>query len=172
MTDQISALEARVSDLEGGDGYGGSGGHDKTGGGDSGQDPVNDDKDSDGYTFAEGDCNDDDAAINPEKTEAPNGIDDNCNGHVDEGTTPVLESLIIETTDGSGTLTDALEYTASARYSDGSLIEVTNEANWQGEGAVTPTEPGVFLCVGAGSGQISATYQGTTETALYTCQLL
>jgi len=65
-----------------------------------------------------------------------------------------------------------LQYAASARYSDGSLVEVTGEANWKGEGAATPTEPGVFMCAGVGEGKISAIYNGITETASYTCTLV
>jgi hypothetical protein len=172
MIDQITALETRVSALEGGEGQDGHG-DDDTGDDDSDNDSTNEeDNDSDGFTVAEGDCNDDDAGINPEETETANGIDDNCDGEVDEGTTPVLESLTIKTIDGSGSLTDTLQYAASAKYSDGSIIEVTGEATWEGDGAATPTEPGVFLCVGAGTGEISATYQEITETASFKCELL
>jgi hypothetical protein len=42
-----------------------------------------------GYSIRGGDCNDNDATINPDSTEAcGNGIDDNCNGTVDEDCTP------------------------------------------------------------------------------------
>ena len=44
------------------------------------------DADDDGYTEAQGDCDDTDPAVNPGATEVQgNGIDDNCNGTVDEG---------------------------------------------------------------------------------------
>jgi hypothetical protein len=38
-----------------------------------------------GYIAAAGDCDDGDPAINPGATETCNGVDDNCNGTVDEG---------------------------------------------------------------------------------------
>jgi hypothetical protein len=41
--------------------------------------------DGDGYTTCAGDCDDHNAAVHPGATETCNGIDDNCDGHVDEG---------------------------------------------------------------------------------------
>lgn len=42
------------------------------------------DRDGDGFQ-GDRDCNDDDAAIHPQAVERCNGLDDNCNGDVDEG---------------------------------------------------------------------------------------
>ncbi len=46
-------------------------------------DPAWDD-DGDGWSSCGGDCNDDNANINPSRNEINNGIDDNCNGLTDE----------------------------------------------------------------------------------------
>jgi hypothetical protein len=42
------------------------------------------DSDEDGFTVAEGDCNDDDRDINPDADEVCDGIDNNCNDSTDE----------------------------------------------------------------------------------------
>ena len=46
------------------------------------------DYDGDGYFVVQGDCDDDNAAVNPGATEVGNGIDDDCDGTVDEGCIP------------------------------------------------------------------------------------
>ncbi len=47
------------------------------------------DADGDGFSILDGDCDDGDAAVYPEASEAGNGYDDNCDGYADEG----LESI-------------------------------------------------------------------------------
>jgi len=44
-----------------------------------------DDNDDDGYCGNQGDCDDTNAAVNPSAPELDNGIDDNCDGVIDEG---------------------------------------------------------------------------------------
>jgi len=44
------------------------------------------DGDGDGYTGANGDCDDTNAAVNPGVAETCNSLDDNCDGTIDEGT--------------------------------------------------------------------------------------
>ena len=47
-------------------------------------DTAYEDTDNDGFSPLEGDCDDTDAAINPEATETPgDGVDSNCNGEDD-----------------------------------------------------------------------------------------
>ncbi len=44
------------------------------------------DDDGDGWTEAQGDCDDNNPNVNPNVDEYANGIDDNCDGTIDEGT--------------------------------------------------------------------------------------
>ncbi len=56
--------------------------------------------DDDGYTEEEGDCNDADANVHPGATELCNGIDDNCDGGIDEAVT--IHAYTDADGDGSG----------------------------------------------------------------------
>jgi len=64
-------------------------------GGDAGPDPDLD-GDRDGHSESEGDCDDADPALHPEAEEAVDGVDNDCDGEVDEGPDRVDE-------DGDGT---------------------------------------------------------------------
>jgi uncharacterized protein (TIGR02145 family) len=48
-------------------------------------DPNDMDNDNDGYTGNQGDCDDYDAQVNPGATEIEDGIDNDCDGQIDEG---------------------------------------------------------------------------------------
>jgi hypothetical protein len=71
--------------------------------------PPPTDMDSDGWTTADGDCNDFDSSIHPARVEICDGIDNNCNDEVDEGV--VLTWYLDFDHDGHGT-DDAFPYTA------------------------------------------------------------
>lgn len=51
------------------------------------------DSDGDGVTGEGGDCNDSNASVNPNATELPNNVDDNCNGTIDENSAPEIDIL-------------------------------------------------------------------------------
>ncbi|MFN4253893.1 MAG: MopE-related protein [Saprospiraceae bacterium] len=53
-----------------------------------------------GYVQNDQDCNDGDASINPDATETCNGLDDDCNGQVDEGASG--SNVFYADTDGDG----------------------------------------------------------------------
>ncbi|GDX81695.1 hypothetical protein LBMAG42_35060 [Deltaproteobacteria bacterium] len=56
----------------------------ETGEDSAGETGIVGDEDGDGYRPADGDCNDGDPAVNPDAVEVCNGLDDNCDGEVDE----------------------------------------------------------------------------------------
>lgn len=58
------------------------------------------DNNPDGYVANNADCDDTNAAINPNATEVCNGIDDNCSGSVDDVTDPNLLTTYYEDFDG------------------------------------------------------------------------
>ena len=63
----------------------------------------NPDMDADGYTIDEGDCDDNDSEVNPGVPEVCDGIDNNCDGRVDEGGTCTCIDDVYEHNDIPGT---------------------------------------------------------------------
>ena len=97
---------------------------------------INDtDDDNDGYTESEGDCNDTDASINPAATEIIDGIDNDCDGDIDEGLE--LSGTFIDV-DGNtynylyyGTQAWTVDNAEMETYRDGTPIpQVTDPTAW------------------------------------------
>ena len=92
------------------------------------------DNDGDGYTEVEGDCNDTEASIRPHVKEVADGIDNNCDGNIDEGYNyiPVLDI------DGNsynyvayGNHVWTINNAEMITYSDGTPIpQVSNHTEW------------------------------------------
>ena len=58
---------------------------------------ILEDRDGDGFNQEE-DCNDNDAAVNPNGTEICDGTDNNCDGEIDEG----VQNIFYADSDGDG----------------------------------------------------------------------
>ena len=56
------------------------------------------DDDEDGYTEEEGDCDDQDAGVSPAVHEACNGVDDDCDGEIDQGMDGFAASIPVDGT--------------------------------------------------------------------------
>ena len=77
-----TATDSGASSDDGSDGTHGGGGDGGDGG--DGDDPAATDQDGDGFTEADGDCDDTDSTISPEATDGCDGRDDDCDGTIDE----------------------------------------------------------------------------------------
>ena len=93
------------------------------------------DSDGDGFTELSGDCNDSDASINPRIYEVSDGVDNNCDGFIDEG----YEALDYpEDIDGNtydfaiyGNQLWTVENAEMVTYRDGTEIpQVTADTEW------------------------------------------
>src|SRR3546814_2416615 len=90
------------------------------------------DDDDDGYTPNQGDCNDDDSAINPGATEVDDGVDQDCDG--EDGLLDV-DGISI-----TGSVSDLVvgrtrSFFAQATLLDGRTVDITHLATW----GTTPT---------------------------------
>ncbi len=68
------------------------------------------DEDGDGFSPSEGDCDDDDPAIYPGAPELCNGIDDDCDGDVDEGFVYSLAGTTVSSSEGENFCLGATTY--------------------------------------------------------------
>jgi uncharacterized protein (TIGR02145 family) len=94
------------------------------------------DNDSDGFTENQGDCNDSDASIYPGAAEIWDGIDNNCNGPIDEGFNETGSAIDYDGNSYNylvyGTQVWTVENAEMVTYRDGTPIpEVTDPAEWE-----------------------------------------
>ena len=82
------------------------------------------DADQDGYSEEEGDCNDNDPNLNPGMAEVCDGLDNNCDGVIDEGFVPATYYLDNDN-DGYGDATNSIE---SCEEVDG-YVENSSDCN-------------------------------------------
>jgi uncharacterized protein (TIGR02145 family) len=93
------------------------------------------DSDGDGFTELGGDCNDSDASINPGIYEVSDGIDNNCDGEIDEGYNGFDDVIDIDGNNYNfaiyGNQVWTVENAEMVTYRDGTPIpEVTDPTQW------------------------------------------
>ncbi|CAI8153939.1 MAG: Uncharacterised protein [Formosa sp. Hel3_A1_48] len=94
------------------------------------------DDDNDGYTENQGDCDDTNAQVNPGATEIEDGIDNDCDGEIDEG---FEDSGTVDDIDGNsydyltyGDQVWTVENAKMVTYRDGTPIpQVTDDTEWE-----------------------------------------
>ena len=96
---------------------------------DAGAEPV--DLDEDGFTEAQGDCNDDDELIHPDAEEVCDGVDNNCNQETDEGVMPTWYLDSDGDTYGSPSLAVAIKASAMPGATSASVALCTLPRDWK-----------------------------------------
>ncbi len=84
------------------------------------------DVDADGWTSCSGDCDDDDAAVNPDATEVCNDIDDDCDALVDDDDADVADQSTWYADADSDDYGDAADSVDSCDQPDGYVADATD----------------------------------------------
>ena len=113
------------------------------------------DEDGDGYSAAEGDCNDRDASIQPGSLEVCDGLDNNCDGATDEG---VTEAFYADSDQDGYGAADSLSYDCSAPTG---FVGNSNDCD-DGDGSAYPGAP--ELCDGQDNDCDGDTDEGSGPT--------
>ena len=108
------------------------------------------DADEDGFT-SDVDCNDEDPAVNPDAAESCNGIDDDCDGEVDEDAADALTWYADSDSDGYGDDSDtATSCTEPTGYTaDGGDCNDSDAAWYPGADESDCTDPNDYNCDGS-----------------------
>ncbi len=125
------------------------------------------DGDEDGYSEVDGDCDDDDDSIHPEAAEVSDGIDNDCDGAIDEGTDSVDDDG-----DGFSELDGDCDDADGSRFpgAEESLDETDNDCDGVvDEGTAAFDDDGDCSCEG---GVETATCTGSVSTSCVIADLI
>ncbi len=127
----------------------------------SGSSPADFDGDSDGFTPNEGDCNDDDPAINPSQEETDgDGVDSNCDGEDDD---LGVQAVGVTGSDNDLAVGRTRSFTAQALLADGRTIDITELATFDTSDDSIATIAGrTVTAVAPGAFDVTASYAGIT----------
>lgn len=105
--------------------------------------PELQDRDGDGYSPADGDCDDDDDRAFPGAVETCDGVDNDCNGFVDEG----LDRMLVQASDyGANGIYNSLTYTI---YDAGNRL-IRRETDTNADGFINVVESYNYVYDGNG----------------------